>query len=231
MAYRHRNSVILGQPSEPVRRHPPMTRNDRFSPSSAMVLQCAGDEDDDNVSASAVLFPGRPFAAIQACHASSPESARHAPTLTRVLATDLAFMKYRSVVPSTLLHSRIQLGTAGLTDKLWLRVSTACDFLSNWGVQVNLSIWRGLPCDVLIVDRTSSYGLLAYEVAIRRNIRMLAVESTIEHIPCLPREANSATIAGALHEILFESSTRRTLSTSPEQKGSISHMTDPWPHD
>lgn len=68
----------------------------------------------------------------------------------------------------------IQIGTAGLAEELEVRLSLACELLAAPRLRIDIHAWKGGPCDMLIVDLECGYGRLAYEVATRRKLRVLA---------------------------------------------------------
>lgn len=103
----------------------------------------------------------------------------------------------------------IQIGTAGLADELELRLSLACGLLVTSQLKIDIHAWKGRPCNMLIVDLESGYGRLAYEVAIRRGLRILAfgygdpVPGYTKGIHRLDRHVPAAALAKVLEYLLL----------------------------
>lgn len=106
----------------------------------------------------------------------------------------------------------IQIGLAGLSDQLELRVSLACRLLAASQLCAQVQHWKGQPCELLVVDLESSHGRIAYEVAMKRNLPLLVFNHAKDAIPAagvrqLDFQAPAATVARTLHDILRPSST------------------------
>jgi hypothetical protein len=106
----------------------------------------------------------------------------------------------------------IQIGTAGLPEELELRLSLACGLLAASQLRAEIQDWKGRAGDILVTDLDSGYGRLAYEVATRRNMPVLAFSSTDPETPAanmrrLDRQAPAAAIARTLQDMLLPSST------------------------
>ncbi|GGA03284.1 hypothetical protein [Dyella caseinilytica] len=104
----------------------------------------------------------------------------------------------------------ILIGVASVPEDIELRLSLACGLLAASQLHVQVSPWKGQPCDVLVVDMESGYGRLAREVGKRRNLTMLGFgrSGSTEDIPGLrrlDRQAPAAAIAKTLQEILVPS--------------------------
>jgi hypothetical protein len=104
----------------------------------------------------------------------------------------------------------IQIGTAGLADELELRLSLACGLLAASQLRAEVHDWKGRTCDILIADLDSGYGRIAYEVAVRRKLPVLAFNSNAAAQPedgiwHLDKHAPAAAIARTLQGILLPS--------------------------
>lgn len=113
----------------------------------------------------------------------------------------------------------IQIGTAGLADELELRLSLACGLLVTSQLKIDIHAWKGRPCDMLVVDLESGYGRLAYEVATRRKLRILAfgygdpVTGDTNGIHRLDRHVPAAALAKVLEYLLLPMRSAGTLQT------------------
>lgn len=102
----------------------------------------------------------------------------------------------------------IQIDVAGVPDELRTRLSLACGLLAADQLQVDMQLWQGRNCDVLVVDMQNGYGRLAYEVAKRKCLPILGFgfdgnEIGTPGLCRLERHAPVAAIARALKGMLL----------------------------
>jgi hypothetical protein len=112
----------------------------------------------------------------------------------------------------------IKMGVAGLSDELELRLSLARRLLSASEIHIDVQDWKGTESDILIADLDNSHGRLAYQMATRQKLPVLAFarsdgEGVREH------QLERQTTAGVLARVLREKLQAASASSSDELQG------------
>jgi hypothetical protein len=100
----------------------------------------------------------------------------------------------------------VQLATAGISHELEIKISLACNLLHACDLSIDLRPWIDGSCDAVVVDLNDRFGRLVYDMAVRRQLRILAF--TTEHnlvdpgTKTLERDISVVAIAMTLREIL-----------------------------